>query len=100
MTSKQKNRKTYNETNKYMKYLPLILFAFLLFNISASAQNEIEIYKKNARDLSKQEKYPEAIAEINKAIALEPSNSFLYLKDFMQKRIALAKQKMQENDKK
>lgn len=63
-----------------MKNLTLIIFVFLLFTISAFAQTEVEIYVEKANQYDSERKFDEAVAEISKAIAIEPNNTNLYLK--------------------
>ncbi len=62
-----------------MKKLLLILFVFLLFAFPLFAQTDIEGLVKNAQELSHQNKFDEAVAEIGKAIAVQPNNPDLYL---------------------
>ena len=56
----------------------MILFIFLLFAYPLFAQTEVESIIKNAQQLSNQEKFDEAVAEISKAIAIQPNNPDLY----------------------
>lgn len=62
-----------------MKYLSLILFIFLLFNIPVFAQTQLQPYLYNAKRFANEQKYAEAINEISKAIFIEPNEIGLYL---------------------
>jgi tetratricopeptide (TPR) repeat protein len=62
-----------------MKKFSLIVFSVLLLSISASAQTAVEKMVERARKLNFERKVAESYAEINRAIALEPSNPDLYL---------------------
>lgn len=62
-----------------MKYLSLFLFLFLLFNIPAFAQTQLQSYSYNAKQFANEQKYAEAIEEITKAIVIQPNEISLYL---------------------
>jgi tetratricopeptide (TPR) repeat protein len=62
-----------------MKKFPLIVFVFLLLAVSAPAQTEVKSFVDEARSLAIQKKYTEAIAEITKAIQIQPDNADLYI---------------------
>jgi len=63
-----------------MKKFPFILFAFLLLAAYAPAQTDVKSFVDEARSLASQKKYTEAIAEITKAIQIQPDNADLYIK--------------------
>lgn len=63
---------------KKLLWLTLIVFTFN-FVVSAQ-QTDVKILIKNADDFSIDNDLPSAIAEISKAIKLEPKNAALYLK--------------------
>jgi tetratricopeptide (TPR) repeat protein len=62
-----------------MKKFPLILLTVFLSAFSVFAQTEIENIIEKANRLNLEQKTAEAIAEINRGIAIEPNNPNLYL---------------------
>jgi tetratricopeptide (TPR) repeat protein len=63
-----------------MKNLTLIVLAAFFLTFPAAAQTDVEPIVKRAQNLGSREKPEAAIAEINKAIAIEPQNPDLYLR--------------------
>ncbi len=62
-----------------MNKLTLILLAILCLSLQIAAQTEVERIVEKAKQLHVEQKTAEAIAEINKAIVIEPNNAELYL---------------------
>src|SRR5215203_677647 len=62
-----------------MKKLTLIFLALLYLCLPAAAQTEVETIVEKAKRLNLEQKTDEAIAEVNKAIVIEPNNADLYL---------------------
>jgi len=63
-----------------MKFIALFFFTFLLCVVPVNAQTDVETLVKNAVEFSRQDKIPEAVGELTKAIALQPDNAELYLR--------------------
>lgn len=61
-----------------MKKLPYIFISILLFTVTGFSQNDVQFHLNSAKELELNEKYDEAIFEINKAIELQPQNSDLF----------------------
>lgn len=62
-----------------MKIFPLLIVFVLFFSLPALAQTEVEKIAQRAKLLHLDNKADEAMAEINKAIGIEPQNADLYL---------------------
>lgn len=65
-----------------MKYFTFTLFIFLvlIFAQSLTAQTDLKELVQKAEEFDRQNKFPEAISEISKAIAAQPDDASLYLK--------------------
>lgn len=65
-----------------MKNLTFLLLAIflLIFPESSFGQTDINVFLNKSREYERENKFNEAIAEIGKAIALEPNNANLYLR--------------------
>jgi len=61
-----------------LKYLSPIFLALCLFNVSAFSQSNTETLIKNLEELVREDKFPEAIAEITKGIKTHPDNAALF----------------------
>ncbi len=62
-----------------MKKISAIILTFLIGCFSASAQTEVETHLEKSSRFRSEQKFPEAVAEITKAINLQPNNYNLYL---------------------
>jgi len=63
-----------------MKKFALAVPILFLLTFFAFGQGDIETSKKNARQLEKEGKSAEALAELSEAIAVEPTNADLYIR--------------------
>lgn len=63
-----------------MKHLSILLFALLILFVPAFAQTEVESLIKKSEELERENKIPEAIGELTKAIAIDANNADLYLR--------------------
>lgn len=63
-----------------MKKLPLILFGFLFCTIIVSGQTDVETLIKKSRELTKQNKFSEALAAVIKAVERQSDNPDLYFR--------------------
>lgn len=62
-----------------MKSFLFVLLVIYFFTVPALAQKDIQSFLDTAKGFEYNRKYMEAIAEINKAIEIEPNNSSLYI---------------------
>jgi tetratricopeptide (TPR) repeat protein len=63
-----------------MKKLLMITLIFLFCAIPLLGQTEVEGLIKKSEELSRQDKFPEAIAVLTKAIEIQPENADLYVR--------------------
>lgn len=63
-----------------MKLFLFVPFIVCFITITASAQQDVQLVLSAAKGFECNRKYTKAIAELDKAIALEPNNSSLYIK--------------------
>lgn len=62
-----------------MKSFLFVLSVICFFIVPVSAQQDVESFLDTAKGFEYNRKYTEAIAELDKAIAVEPNNSSLYI---------------------
>ncbi|MCA1623895.1 MAG: hypothetical protein LC768_06930 [Acidobacteria bacterium] len=63
-----------------MKRILPVLLAFLVFSLPAFGQTEVESYLEKANQYDRERKFGEAITELSKAIAVQPTDANLYLR--------------------
>lgn len=63
-----------------MRKLSIAFSLLFVFAVAVSGQTAVESHINRSHDLDQEGKFEEAIAEIGRAIAIEPRNSLLYLK--------------------
>jgi tetratricopeptide (TPR) repeat protein len=62
-----------------MKIISLVFLSFLIFTVPTFGQAETESFVNKSKQFRKEGKFDEAIAELNKAIAVQPNNADLYM---------------------
>jgi tetratricopeptide (TPR) repeat protein len=63
-----------------MKIIQIVFLSFLIFTVPTFGQAEIESFLTKSNQLRSERKFDEAIAELSKAIAVQPNNADLYLR--------------------
>src|SRR5688500_4199944 len=63
-----------------MKKFPLIIFILLLCTFTILGQADVEVLIKKSEEFTRQDKFPEAIAALTKAIEMQPDNADLYVR--------------------